>query len=171
MIRNSWLIASDWLRNADRVEGIVAQLKAKYNKIAINRSVINKKKKLKRDIIGRKRNQGFKRISPIEEYFTLFDGTDLRWTMEANTTCIPVDAQIRSNPLETESQNQTIRRDRIGPWTVSEWVFTAMARKVLRSSICTKKGGRRCRYKTHSRRHSNFNRWFPWEVNCEGLLK
>lgn len=30
--------------------------------------------------------------------------------MEANTTCIPVDPQIRSNPLETESQNQTIRR-------------------------------------------------------------
>lgn len=47
MIRNSWLIASDWLRNADRVEGIVAQLKAKYNKIVINRSVISKKKNWK----------------------------------------------------------------------------------------------------------------------------
>lgn len=41
---------------------------------------------------------------------------DLRWTIEANTTCIPVDPQIRSNPLETESQNQTIGRDRIETW-------------------------------------------------------
>lgn len=73
-----------------------------------------------------------KKIS-IKEYFTM----DLRWTIEANTTCIPVDPQIRSNPLETESQNQTIGRDRIGR------VFTAMVRKVLRSSICMYKEGRK----------------------------
>lgn len=77
-----------------------------------------------------------KKIS-IKEYFTLFDGMDLRWTIEANTTCIPVDPQIRSNPLETESQNQTIGRDRIGR------VFTAMVRKVLRSSICMYKERRK----------------------------